>query len=149
MKDEWIEYLKSVDVSETLQAHIQSVFQEFSPFFPERIDRIFITDHIDEQGIRRHSNLWYFTKSFSLETKDITSGDNIDMIGHSSSMTYVSIKKESFGITDYNDKSRLFVEVKFVEGLYAEFRATRNNCIVLADIIKNVYLPEFLYLAKT
>lgn len=148
MKDEWIEYLKSVEVSETLLAHIRSLFQELSPFFPEQVDRIFITDHIDGEGIRRHGSLWYFTKSFSLETKDITTGDNIDMISHSSSMTYLNIRKEDFSVTDYNEKSRLFVEVKFQEILYAEFRATRNNCIVLVDIVKNVYLPEFLKYAK-
>lgn len=144
MKGEWIDYLKSVDVSETLQAHIQSVFEEFSPFFSEEIDRIFISDLIDEEGIRRHNNLWYFSKSYSHETKDITSGDNIDVVKHSSKIIRIKISRENFGFTDYNDKSRLFVQVEFSGGLSGELRATRNNCVVLADIIKNVYLPEFL-----
>lgn len=148
MQDEWRKYLKDIGLSNTLQSRAAKIFGEFSSLFPQEVTGIFVTDRIDKEGHRRYDSLWFLSNDFLMESKNFGSSDNIDMIRHSRNIVYLTIEKEHYNLRNVNDKSRLTVMAKLSETLGAEFRATRNNCPVLREVVKKHLLPGFVGFAK-
>jgi hypothetical protein len=137
MKKEFIGYLESIDIKEgALLDRIKSIYEFYKDMCPDEIKDIFVTDYIDSEGKREYENLWFFSDRYVMEAKGFAAGkDDVDITPIKDRVEHCAIQKQDYDFKEATDKSRLHLLFKLDTGLSADFKASKENCNALRDII--------------
>jgi len=144
MKKEFDEYLKIIGLEKPLIDKVEQIYNFYEPLFKfhgEKIDDIFVSEYLKDDGERVYENLWFFSKYLSAEAKNfISNRDDFDMITQNRNVLYYEIYKEEYDFKNYSDKSLFKLEAKY--GFYnrmGELKASKENC----DYLKNIFFKYF------
>lgn len=142
MREEFKKYLETIRMTDVLSARIQSIYRFYEAVCPEEIGAIFVTDIVNDEGVRQYENLWFFSKTFAMESKVFISQDDFDMMPIKNKVIYWSIRKQNYDFEKAEDGSRLRVFYRSDNDVTGELRASRENCDFLRDIFLQRILPS-------
>lgn len=117
---------------------------------PEEIINLLVTEDTNNEGLREYKSLWFFSENFAMETKDIITADvtqlaNFDMMTIKNSIVYWDIKSKSFGFQEATIASKLNVDIKFRDTIYADFQVSQKNCeYFMSEIFQRHIKPNFI-----
>lgn len=135
MKEDFVKYLESIGITECISKKIEMIYEYYKTIHPDEIADIFVTEYINEDGDRVYENLWFFSKIYCMEAKQFLTKDDFDITPIQSRIEYWNIQKQDYNIKKSTEKSRLFLKFQIDNKIRAEFKASKENCDYLWDII--------------
>jgi len=144
MKQKFIDYLESIGIKAgPLFGRIESIHEFYLEMCPDEIGDIFVTDYIDSEGKREYENLWFFSDRYIMEAKGFAAGkDDFDITPINSRVVYYVIRKQDYDFKEATETSRLYLELKLDTGVDGDFKAAKENCDALRDIILKYVKPN-------
>lgn len=135
MRTEFIKYLKSIGITKAHQERIEIIYECCKELCLNEITGIFVTDYIKQDGTREYENLWFFSDKNCMEAKQFISIDDFDITPLKKRINYLNIRKQDYDFKKATDKSRLFLKVGLGFDITGEFKAAKENCDYLKEII--------------
>lgn len=135
MKEEFIKYLESIDITNTLRKKIETIYEFYREVCPDEITDIFINDYMKDDGSREYESMCFFSKKYWMEAKQFVAKDNFDITPARERVVYWTIQKQDYDFKKATEKSRLYLQVTFDTRIRGEFKAAKQNCDYLRDII--------------
>lgn len=142
MKEEFIRYLKSIDITETFRRRIETIYEYYKEVCPDEITGLFVTDYIKEDAERVYENLWFFSLKNWMEAKLFLTKDDFDITPMRNRVHYWSIEKQNYDFKKATEKSRLRLKVQLDTGVEGNFKASKENCDYLKDVILKHVVPN-------
>lgn len=139
MKEKFHDYLETIGTTKTARARVQEILTFYERILPEEISDIFVTDFLNEDGVREFENLWMFSDSLVMEAKRFLTTDDFDMLMLPESIPYWQLTKQAYDFVQATDESRFTVTLQISKssGLMSmggELKASRENCDFLRDL---------------
>jgi hypothetical protein len=145
MKGKFIDYLKSLGMTEIFQSKVSSVYDFFEQVCPEPIADIFVNDYVKEDGSREYPDLFFFSKTYCMSADEFITKDDFDMVALRKKLIYWNIEKRDYDFKRATEKSRLRLQVTLEQGeLETQFRASRDNCDYLKKIFHTYIVPNLI-----
>ena len=135
MKKEFIKYLESIGITKAIRERIETIYEYYKEMCSDEITGIFITEYIKEDGSREYENLWFFSDKYCMEAKQFITTDNFDITSIKKQISYWAIKKQDYDFKKATEKSRLSLSVAFNADITGTFKAAKENCDYLKEII--------------
>lgn len=135
MREEFIKYLESMGITRALRERIETIYECCKEICSNEITGIFITDYIKEDGSREYESLWFFSDKYCMEAKQFITTDDFDITPIKKRINYCTIQKQNYDFKKATEKSKLFLRVKFDAEMAGVFKATKENCDYLKEII--------------
>lgn len=135
MKEEFIKYLESIDITKTLRKRIETVYEFYREMCPDEITDIFISDYMKDDGSREYESACFFSKKYYMEANQFMTKDDFDMTPAQKRVVYWTIQKQDYDFEKATEKSRLYLSIELDTGIRGEFKAVKKNCDYLRDII--------------
>ena len=135
MKKEFIKYLESIDVTKAHRKRVETIYKFYQEIYPDEITGIFITDYIKEDGSREYENLWFFSEKCCMEAKQFLPKDDFDITPIKKRVFYWTIQKQDYDFKKATKKSRLYLKLGLGTGIGGDFKAAKENCDHLKEII--------------
>jgi hypothetical protein len=108
------EYFREIEMASALQERAVQLCNEFATFIPAKIERVFVTDLYDPQGVRRYLNLELVAGGILMECKNFIVSDNIDFLDLRGGIKWIEItKNELKDIDGQTTKSWLRASIVF------------------------------------
>lgn len=144
MKQEFVDYLESIGIKAgSLFDQIESIYEFYSEMCPDEIEDIFVTDYIDSEGKGEYENMWFFSGRYLMEAKGFAAGkDDFDIAPIKDRVERCAIQKQDYDFKEATDKSRLHLLFNLDTGAIADFKASKENCDALRDIILKHVKPN-------
>lgn len=144
MNSETTVYLEALKLADSTTDRVAEVSAAFEFLCRSAIDRLFISDVVDEAtGDRRYESLWGFAGVYWLEARNFTKQNDIDISPYAGSIYYLGVQHKNISFpSDVDNASRLFVEVQTDKVSYSTLSATGENCRELLRIVKELLLPN-------
>lgn len=140
--EQFNEYLRKVDITtKVLSDRVRFLYEAASKICPEKIERIFIDDYINEDKSRGYESIWFFSKRFILEAHDFETKYELDIVPIIVYRLMIELKDYDF--CKATEESRMRVSLTFAEDLTGELKAAKENCDILRDIIFTYIQPKF------
>ena len=135
------EYLPKVDITtNTLSERVSFLYEVASKMCPEKIERIFIDDYINEDKSRGYESIWFFSKRFILEAHDFETKYELDIVPIIVYRFLIQLKDYDF--CEATEESRMRVFITFGEDMTGELKASKENCDILRDIVFTYIQPK-------
>jgi len=145
MRKIFIEYLKSIGITTgALQKRVETIYECCKELCSNEITDIFITDYIKEDGSREYENLWFFSDKYCMEAKQFITTDNFDITPINKKIYYFNIKKQNYDFKKATEKSRLSLITVFNTQVSGVFKAAKDNCDYLKEIILKYIVPNLM-----
>lgn len=137
MKKEFIDYLESIGIKGgVLLDQIKSIYEFHLDMCPDEIVDIFVVDYIDSEGRREYEELLFFSDRYVMDAKGFAEGkDYFDITPIKGRVEYYEIRKQDYDFKEATEKSRLYLKIRLDTGLSGDFKAAKENCDALRDII--------------
>jgi hypothetical protein len=155
MLEKFYEYFREIEMPSAIRERAEQLCNEFALFLPRRIDRVFVNDLYDQQGVRRYLNLELVGQSVLMECKNFILSDNIDFLNLDEGIKWIQIDKNELNNVsgETSTKSWITAYVAFegaTRGLVAGpahgtglvLTAYHNNCAHLAEFVKEELLTR-------
>ena len=140
---QFIPYLKEIDiVTRTLITRVEHIYTLCTNMCPEKIEDIFVTDYIKEDGTREYENLWFFSKGYCLEAKKFLSQIDLDITPLPNRINYWTVTIQDFDFKKASEKSRLTLQFRTVQEIHGDYKAAKRNCDYLNMIINKYIKPN-------
>jgi len=141
MKNEFIEYLKSIGLTEPIIGRIEHIYQFYKEISSDEIRDIFVTEYIKEDGSREYENLWFFSSKCCMEAKLFITKDDFDVAPMRNDVMYLRIQKQDYDFEKATEKSRIQLrfDLSYVRGI---LKASKENCDHLKRILLEYILPN-------
>ncbi|MFZ2411541.1 MAG: hypothetical protein WAW23_08220 [Candidatus Methanoperedens sp.] len=144
MKDEFIKYLNTIGITtQVLHNRIEEIYEVCSEMCPDEIVDIFVDEYIKEDGSRDYEDLNFFSDTYQCGAKQFLTKDDYGIARLKKKVLLSKIQMQNYDFKKATEKSRLYLEVKFEGELLASFKASKENCDFLRDIILKYYKPNF------
>ena len=140
MEEKFINYLKSIGITETLHEKIEEIYKFYKDICPDEITDIFVTEYVKEDGSREYQNLWFFSPKYCMEAKLFVTQDDFDIAPIGNRIERWGIKKQDYDFKKVTEKSRFYLNFITDSNTRAAFQASKKNC----DYLKNIFLQYVL-----
>jgi len=101
---------------------------------------VFVTDFVDPSGRRTYNNIWLIRENSVSEIKSFLTSSIFDYTPDLK-IEYAEWKLFDYDLKNFNDSSKLIVDMHVVYNMVLSFSAVRNNCHTLRDLVKK-YFPS-------
>jgi hypothetical protein len=146
MKNEFLEYFKSIGIREPVFPRIETIMEYFSRLLPdEEVMDVYISDYVELDGARKYEDLRLIGKERSLIATDFMSKDEFHIAKNMGRVVTLKIEAKDYDFRRATDKSRLHVWKFYPYQALGEYKASMNNCDYLMRICEKYLLP---YLAS-
>ena len=142
MEPRFKSYLKSIGITATLVNKIESILSFYKDICSYKIEDIFVSEYLTEDGSRQYENLWLFSKKSAMEAKQFVSTDNYDDTVFNKKIIRWDLSKTDYDFKNATEKSRAFLNVMIQDGVSGVFKASKENCDQLLMIFKKHILPN-------
>lgn len=142
MREEFTKYLESIGITKALCERIETIYKFYQERCPDEITGIFITDYMKEDGSREYENLWFFSEKFTMEAKQFITKDDFDLTPIKKRVYYWKIQKQDYDFKKATEKSRLYLQFYLDTKIEGDFKAAKENCDYLREIILKYVAPN-------
>jgi len=136
MSEDHVDYFLDIGMSQVAinrANYLRDLLQRVSP---SKIEDIFISDSISEEGIRSQESMWCFGSGRVTEFKNMMTSVNFDFMSLEIRPVWVDVVSQDYDFEEVNDKSRLVVNTVIRHPMGMALKATRNNCPHLTRIMQ-------------
>lgn len=145
MKDEFVDYARSIGLGDPLIAQVERFHRWGSELVSEEIQGIFIDDFVQEDGTRIYGGVWFFTEEYVMETGVLTTDLSFDCVPTKGRVVRWDITVSDYDFGQATTKSRMSLRVDFPWiGINGTMRATHKNCEQLTTILRKHIIPNML-----
>jgi len=142
VKKEFTKYLNDVGITKALHKRIETIYEFYSGICPDEIIDIFVTDYITKDKEREYESIWFFSEKYCMEAKQFIKNDDFDITPMQNRIYYWNIKINDYDFKKATEKSRLHLRFDMDTMIRAEFKAAKENCDYLRDIILKYIIPN-------
>lgn len=136
MKEEFIRYLRSINIPVPLGENIQKAYEFYKETCPDEITGIFVTDYMKKDGTREYENLWFFSEKYCMEAKQFIIKQDFDITPIQKHVYRWSIKKRDYDFKEATDNSRLTLHFFLGNNIIGDLKASKENC----DYLRNIFI---------
>lgn len=147
MKPEFDEYCADIDISDTLLTQIRNMHYVTQNLLGEEIDAIFISDVMDQSGIRNYQSIFFFSKHrFAYFTLPNTAICNV--VSWRGLYPIINTSFDNYDFKKAHKNSRLRMVIATETNIATRhnqtiaFPASGNNCDYLLKIYTEFILPH-------
>ena len=134
------DYIKELGGSKILIDRAKEIYEIHKIVCPQEIKTIFISEYHTKDKTRIFDNLWFFSDSFFMETKNFQNNNNTDLIRFQKNIDYIEMFYQDFDFKKGNDNSNLTIKMMLGgTDLFAQFKASKQNCDNLMNIYSNFF----------
>ena len=145
MKEEFNEYLKSLEATAVVSERVEKILEIYSQLI-DKLDvrEIFVSEDVNKEKKREWRSLFFFTDDYMLEAKNFVSDTYLDITYVINSIDYMRMR-----FKDYEPgkpttaESRFRVGGYFVSELDFVLRASDKNCEKLWQICNDILMPNW------
>ena len=138
MKDDWVAYLESIDLTEVLRGKVQEVVCFYQQVHAEQIQDIFVTEYVDKAGNRQYGSVWLFSEELIMEAKRFVNAHDFDSTPLKQRVHYWQIKKNEYDFQSATKESRMVLDIVLSPDTSCELKASGKNC----DYLKAVFIKH-------
>jgi len=142
MKQDFIKYLQSINLTETLLQRVKVIHEFYQKLCPEKIAGLFVSDYITMNGERNYISLYFFSEKYIMKAKHFIERDDFNMTLIKEKIYHLQIQKLDYDFNKATEKSRLYLEFILDTGMIYNFKASKENCDYLRDILFQYVLPN-------
>jgi hypothetical protein len=153
MLETFYDYFREIEMASALQERAEQLCNEFARLMPSPIEKVFVTDLYDPQGVRRYQNLEMVGRGIWMECKNFLVSDNMDFLNMNCGVKWVQIDKTElkglYGETSTKSTVRATVVFEgsgpagqLFQGTGALLHAVHNNCPRLVDFVQEELLTR-------
>jgi hypothetical protein len=142
MEQRFISYLESIGITGTLVNRIESILSFYQDICSSKIEDIFVSEYLTEDGLRQYENLWLFSKKSAMEAKQFVTGDNYDDSVFNKKIIRWELSKIDYDFNKATEKSRAFLNIMIGGAVSGVFKASKENCDQLLMVFKKHILPN-------
>jgi hypothetical protein len=137
MKGALKSYADDLNLSRTVRARVDELRAYAERLTSQTVVDMFVTDYLNDDGVRQYENLWFFTTNGVVEAKQFLQKDDIDYLSSSRRPNYYwRIESEHYNFEKASDASRLSVTVRVDQGFGMQFKASGSNCDHLSRLLR-------------
>lgn len=142
MNTRFITYLNEINMTETLQNRVETMYDIFNEMCDEDIDDIFVTNYVEDDGTMVYENLWFFSDKYIMEAKNFPTLCDLDITPIKNHINYWNIKMQKYDYQNATPTSRFFLTFRLNTMTDADFKSAGMNCSYLKCIIKKYVIPN-------
>ncbi len=142
MRPDFVEYLKGLGMGDVLVERVESIERSVLAVCPEDTLDLFVGEYIDEDGNRQYEKVFFFTNHYVVESRDFKNTNQFEIDYVRGSIINLKVTADSFDFLQPTDQSRLNVQHYATGELRAEFKASRENCSHLLEIVRRYLVPN-------
>jgi hypothetical protein len=143
---EYKDYLFSIGLESGVYVDtVAGIIATISPFYSEKIEELFVSEYLRDDGSRVHDSLWFFSKSFVTEVKTFLDKDKLDwdIMSLSPCVPFVNFKSKDYNFSTASKESRLAVGIQLLPySVLMNLKATGTNCDTLLKLINRFIRPR-------
>lgn len=138
-------YLETIGITGALLSKVETIALFYSELLGYKLDDIFVSEYLNQDGSRVYEGLWFFNKEYCFEAKFFASEEDFDSDKMTNSVTYFNLKKSEYDIITNNptDKSRATLIFGLKLPRHGELKATKENCKQLRHIFLTYIHPNY------
>lgn len=145
MKNEFLEYFKSLGIEEPVVPRIETIMEYFNRFFPEEeIIDVFVSEYVEKDGTRIYEDLRFFGKDRDLLARNFMNVDEFYIARHERGIVSLKIEAKNYDFKKATDKSRLSVRKFYTYPSINEQKASMGNCDHLLRICQKYFVTSFV-----
>lgn len=146
MKDDFIEYFKSLGFKEQLLERISEILDDFSKLWPDvEFTDVAVDDYVLEDGTREFTNIHFYSekKMCSFLAANFMTEKAYVLSYIERALDSVKIESQHYDFVEATEQSRLVVRARwrYQEG-FSELKASSENCDHLMKIFAKYVLPR-------
>lgn len=141
MKTKWKKYLDSIGISLLLQKRAEEVLKFYQQIYTDKVEDIFITEYLDEDGNRHYENMWLFSTTHAMEAEKFLQKDDFDCVPVTKLISRWCIEKTEYDFVKATAKSRMTVYFNG-NNFEADLRASKENCDQLKIVFMKYIMPN-------
>jgi predicted Zn-dependent protease len=149
MEERFQKYLSAIGISDVLSNRIEEIYKFYDEIILkdliDKIEDIFVTDYILNNGSRQYENVWFFTKRYVMEAKLFSKEDDFDISPLIKQVDFIDIKKHNYEFGKATEESRLsIIYASSLNTNQGDLRASKGNCDYLMKITLKYLIPNLV-----
>jgi hypothetical protein len=104
-------YLADIALTDTATQRIQETIREATSLYATTPEQIFVSDHIDNEGVRRYVNFLLCTDKGLIEAKNFMTAKTIDFTRRDFLPIYIETSYVEFDLETPTEKSRISARI--------------------------------------
>lgn len=145
MKEEFLEYFKSVGMKEAVLARIETIMECFSRLLPgEEIIDVYVSEYVEADGTRKYESLRLIGKKRHFLALDFMNKDSFWLGDIREELTGVKIEATNYDFKKATSMSRLYIRKFHVYESLSEYKASMENCDQLMRIFEKYVIPNLV-----
>lgn len=142
MRKEFSDYLAKIGAPPILVARVDSILDFYSDILHIPVDDIFVSEYIKQDNTREYENFWMFNATSMMEAKQFLVKDDFDLMPFKRRIKYWRVEKSDYDFRTSKDSSRLHLEINIEHLGNGDFKASRENCDYLRDVLVKYLIPN-------
>lgn len=146
MKENIVDYLKRIEMSEVVINRVSRIHDEISQLFgTKEIEAALICD-VNNNGLRDLTSLWFFSPSMVYECKHFMVSDDYDVTPIKKNVVYFNVVKDNFSFDkDPEENSQVTMNALSINGkITMNFHVTGTNCKYAIEIARKYLIPNVI-----
>lgn len=143
MKGEFVKYFKSIGImTQPLLNRIEQIYEFCSEICPDEIVDVFVDDYIKEDGTREYEDITFFSNKYLISVLQFLTKDESHLTPIKKKMLNCTIHKKDYDFKKATEKSRLYLNFNVDSGSVGKYKASKENCDYLKQIIFKHVIPN-------
>lgn len=141
---QFIPYLESLDLSQLAWDRVERAIEFYSKVVQIEPVFLFVSEHLDQNRQRVFDSVWIVGEDAMCEAKNFIANDDFDCVSLRNRIEHWEVQSKDFSwsLNAGNANSRFTVHIHFRGSVSATLRATSENCIRLAELLKTYIVPN-------
>ena len=144
LKEEWIDYLKHIGFTEPPLERATEVVRFCTEIIRFQPSHIFVSEYRNKENRTEFESLFLCDQDRAVEANLVTDRYSYDCVSLKNNVIYWKVHTTDFDWINANDKSRMKILAYFTPPLELTLRASGENCLRLAEVIKCCIIPNLL-----
>lgn len=141
------DYLTEIGVTEPLRQRIDAIFELAAEMYGAIVadtTDILVTDYVQEDGSRVYEGVDFYFKDYVISSLDLTGNTDLRISKINTNVVFIQLRAKDYDFKKATDKSRLNATCSHTTATVSVFKAAKENCDHLKEIIRKYFFPNLI-----
>lgn len=139
MKEEFRTYLQEIGMGTPFQESVSQLISLYSQLTEESVDKIFVSEYVDQDGTRHYENLILLTKNLVFETEHFLTEPKMWAARYHNNVSNLEMTFTDYDFRSATSTSRLSCTFRWDPGDFMlPLKASGGNCDQLKELAKTL-----------
>lgn len=129
-----LEYIAEMGLGTKGLERVREIIDIYENVLDFKVNDIFVSEYLDQQGGRIYEGLWLFNENFIGEAKNFIAENDFDLISIKHSVLYFNVQFEDYNFKKATAKSRILADMVMTGNSSVTLKASGKNCDFLSDV---------------